>query len=102
MLEVPMTPDAPPLFSTMTLCPSCCDNTGAMIRATWSTEPPGGKTATNLMGCFVGQACAKTNVGSKLAKSKHRLKLFVPIENEAMVKFLCRHPSASGKSFDAC
>jgi hypothetical protein len=54
------------------------------------------------MGCFVGQACAKTNVGSKLAKSKHRLKLFVQIENEAMVKFLCRHPSASGTSFDAC
>ena len=29
-----------------------------MMRATWSTEPPGGNTATNLIGCLVGQACA--------------------------------------------
>jgi hypothetical protein len=54
-----MEPDAPPLFSTITDWPNWADKAGASNRATWSTEPPGGKTATNLIGWRVGQACAK-------------------------------------------
>jgi hypothetical protein len=80
MLEVPMTPDAPPLFSTMMLCPSCCDNTGAMMRATWSTEPPGGNTAINLMGCLVGQAWDIAKVGKRVAKQTNCLKREESIE----------------------
>ena len=34
-----------------------------MMRATWSTEPPGGNTATSLMACLLGQAWACANRG---------------------------------------
>ena len=44
-----------------------------MMRATWSTEPPGGNTATNLMGCLVGQAWATANWGT-LRAAKVRAK----------------------------
>jgi hypothetical protein len=39
------------------------------MRATWSTEPPGGKTATNLIGCLVGQACAQDTSGMHATKA---------------------------------
>jgi hypothetical protein len=39
------------------------------MRATWSTEPPGGNTATNLIGCLVGQACAQDNSGKQDTKA---------------------------------
>ena len=42
----------------MTVCPRRCCSTGARMRATWSTEPPGGNTATSLIGCLLGQAWA--------------------------------------------
>src|SRR5438552_263680 len=43
----------------MTCWPSCCVSCAANTRATWSTDPPGGKTAISLMG-LAGQApCAK-------------------------------------------
>ncbi len=56
---VPIEPEAPPLLSTTTLCPSCFCRGSARMRATWSTEPPGGNTATSLIGCLPGQAWAQ-------------------------------------------
>ena len=55
---VPIEPDAPPLLSTTTVWPSRCCSGWLRMRATWSTEPPGGNTATRWIGCFWGQACA--------------------------------------------
>ena len=52
---VPIEPDAPPRFSTMNCWPSCCVRCAAKMRATWSTEPPGGNTAMILTG-FDGHA----------------------------------------------
>src|SRR6185369_6360813 len=40
------------------------------MRATWSTEPPGGNTATSLMGWRVGQACAAASIGVAARVSK--------------------------------
>jgi len=39
------------------------------MRATWSTDPPGGNTATNLMGCLLGQACAQLISGMHVTKA---------------------------------
>jgi hypothetical protein len=39
------------------------------MRATWSTDPPGGNTATNLMGCLLGQACAQVHRGKLAANT---------------------------------
>jgi hypothetical protein len=39
------------------------------MRATWSTDPPGGNTATNLMGCLLGQACAQAPRGMLTANT---------------------------------
>ncbi len=56
---MPIAPEAPPLFSTTTVWPSCCCSGALRMRATWSTEPPAGNTATSLIGARVGQACAQ-------------------------------------------
>ena len=55
--SVPTTPPAPGLFSTMTGWPSASDSLGAMMRATMSMPPPGGKPMTMRTG-LVGNACA--------------------------------------------
>ena len=47
---VPIAPDAPPMFSTTTLWPSCLLSCCASTRATWSTDPPGGKTEISRTG----------------------------------------------------
>src|SRR5690348_2347598 len=50
-----MEPEAPPRLSTTNVCPICCPSWAARIRATWSTDPPGGNTAMISTGCE-GQA----------------------------------------------
>src|SRR5258705_13970313 len=54
-----MEPDAPPRFSTMTGWPSCFVSCAARMRATWSTDPPGGKTAISLIGFTGHKFCAR-------------------------------------------
>src|SRR5690606_14195455 len=48
--SVPMVALAPALFSTTTGTPRMSENLGAMMRATISLEPPGGKPTTRVTG----------------------------------------------------
>src|SRR5216683_502096 len=53
-----MMPEAPVRFSTMNCCFSDSVSFAARMRASGSTEPPGGYGETNLTG-LVGHSCAK-------------------------------------------
>ena len=58
----PMTPAAPPLFSTITLVPRRLASCGAIARAMTSLLPPGGKGTTMRMsaGCAQAKEAART------------------------------------------
>ena len=58
---VPSTPATPGLLSMMTGCPRASDNFGAIVRATISMPPPGGKPITMRTG-LEGKVCAQTGV----------------------------------------
>src|SRR5205814_9582990 len=63
MNAVPIEPPAPVLFSTMNCCPRESASLAPRMRASGSTEPPGGNGTTNFTG-FVGQVCATTVCGA--------------------------------------
>src|SRR5258706_1205475 len=73
-----MEPEAPPRFSTMTGWPSCFVSCAARMRATWSTDPPGGKTAISLIGFTGHKFCARApgetaaSIAAASAKKKAR------------------------------
>jgi hypothetical protein len=62
------------------------------MRATWSTEPPGGNTATSLIGCLVGQACAQAARGAAKvhtaasASAARKVEGFMGISREKSLK----------------
>src|SRR5215212_3963923 len=55
-----MEPEAPVRFSTTNCWPSCAPSCAAKMRATWSTDPPGGNGAMIRTG-FAGHDCAKAH-----------------------------------------
>src|SRR5229473_8658484 len=63
-----MMPEAPVRFSTMNCCLSDSVSFAARMRASGSTEPPGGYGETNLT-TFVGHSCAWTG-SARHASSK--------------------------------
>src|SRR5216110_2518466 len=70
-----MMPEAPVRFSTMNCCLSDSPSFAARMRASGSTEPPGGYGETNLT-TFVGHSCAWT--GSASSASNRNLKSDIP------------------------
>jgi hypothetical protein len=45
-----------------------------MMRATWSTDPPGGNTATRRIAWRVGHAWAEANMGALIAHMKNAVR----------------------------
>src|SRR6267142_1036295 len=70
-----MMPEAPVRFSTMNCCLSDSVSLAARMRASGSTEPPGGYGETNLT-TFVGHSCA--TAGSASSASSANLKSHIP------------------------
>src|SRR5882762_5145274 len=70
-----MMPHAPVRFSTMNCCFSDSASFAARMRASGSTEPPGGYGETNLTS-RAGQSCAKT--GNERSSRKSSLKSHIP------------------------
>src|SRR6266446_6533504 len=55
--SVPITPPAPPRFSTTTAWPHFCESFAATVRAVMSVPPPGANGTMNVTG-FAGYGCA--------------------------------------------
>src|SRR5882762_7968054 len=55
--SVPITPPAPPRFSTTTDCPHFCESFAATVRAVISVPPPGANGTMNVTG-LAGYGCA--------------------------------------------
>src|SRR2546430_8971059 len=70
-----MMPEAPVRFSTMNCCLSDSPSFAERMRASGSTEPPGGYGETNLTS-RAGQSCAKA--GNERSSRKSSLKGHIP------------------------
>src|SRR5258706_15331509 len=83
-----MMPEAPVRFSTMNCCFSDSPSFAARMRASGSTEPPGGYGETNLT-TLVGHSCALTGRASS-ASSASRKKLKRHIASSLELQHLAR------------
>src|SRR3954462_9306332 len=72
-----MLPPAPPTFSTTTDCPSVVRMRSAMMRATTSVEPPGGKGEMIVTGRD-GYGCACTGATAPAKASAKRTTFMIP------------------------
>src|SRR5882762_2888976 len=68
--SAPITPPAPPRFSTTTAWPHFCESFAATVRAVISVPPPGANGTTNVTG-FAGYGCASAAAATQNRDRPH-------------------------------
>src|SRR5438105_12828462 len=84
-----MMPEAPVRFSTMNCCLSDSVSFAARMRASGSTEPPGGYGETNLT-TFVGHSCACSGRASSASKKKLKRHIASSLELQHVARIVGR------------
>src|SRR5699024_8723760 len=70
--SVPIEPDAPSLFTTITDCPICFSSNGANTLATLSVIPPASQGTTNVISLFGKSISPSLSDGEGLHPTKFR------------------------------
>src|SRR3989442_11608183 len=89
-----MMPEAPVRFSTMNCCLSDSVSFAARMRASGSTEPPGGYGETNFT-TFVGHSCAWTGSASSASSKNLKSDIPPPFEFEHVARIAGRRDGES-------
>src|SRR5919108_1225680 len=84
-----MTPEAPVRFSTMNCCFSDSESFAAKIRASGSTEPPGGYGETNFT-MRVGHSCAKAGNANTRSASSLKSHIASPFQLQHVARLVRR------------
>src|SRR5688572_16640045 len=94
-LFVPIDPDAPGWFTITTFWPRCFSSSAAVMRVTWSVEPPAAHGTMIVTGFEGFQFCAWAAVATAAAMNTNNVRFISP--PQCVENHVCDMPGARSK-----